>query len=493
MFVLPVFVGCTDLEETVYDKFAADEFYATPEGSDAALASVYGQMTGNWGSGYAGADNCWYDLNCMSSDEQVIPHRNTGDWQLEFARMHTRDWAADNYLLNNTWNWLYQSVFRANLAIEQLESANAEASKIAEARVLRAFFYYLLLDDFGNVPFFTENELPVDSIAQTARPDVFAFVLDELQTYKNDLPTDKGGSFYGRLNVWAGNMILAKAYLNSEVYTGTPMWEECLEVCNTIIDEGGYSLHSGALDTDHPLGSRYYELFGDVCPDDETIWAIYATADVVGRNIFTVRSLWGSDGTLLIGYGAWNGTIVPKEYIEKYDDADVRKWQYRYGDDPFGPQPAGFVNYSLEVDNLTNPGAAPDAGARNMKFWPVDPMSSGGASNDFPVYRYADVLLMKAECLVRLNRAGEAKEFVDMVRQRAGMAPLAGNPTLTDVYNERGFELNWEGHRRQDMIRFGTFTQANGFMPAVDDKYLLFPIPTAAMNANPKLQQNTGW
>lgn len=494
LLIIPAFVGCTDLDENVYDKFAAEDFYATPEGSDAALASVYGQLTGNWGgTGYAGADNGWYDLNCMSSDEQVIPHRNTGDWQLEFARIHTRDWAADNYLLNNTWNWLYQSIFRANLAVEQLNNANAEASKIAEARVLRAFFYYLLIDDFGNVPFFTENELPVDSIAQTSRQEIFDFVVDELKTYIDDLPVQKGGSSYGRLNVWVGNMILAKLYLNAEVYTGTAMWSECLDICNKIIGEGGYSLHSGAADASHPLGSKYYELFGDVLPDDETIWALYATADVVGRNIYTVRSLWGSDGTLLIGSGAWNGTIVPKEYIEKYDDNDVRKRQYRYGDNPFGPQPAGFVNYSLEVDNLINPGAAPDAGARNMKFWPVPPMSSGGASNDFPIYRYADLLLMKAECLVRLNRAEEAKEFIDMVRERAGLDPLNSNPSLTDVYNERGFELNWEGHRRQDMIRFGTFTKATGFIPAVDDKYLLFPIPTGAMNANPKLQQNPGW
>jgi hypothetical protein len=120
-------------------------------------------------------------------------------------------------------------------------------------------------------------------------------------------------------------------------------------------------------------------------------------------------------------------------------------------------------------------------------------MNSGGASNDFPIYRYADILLMKAECYVRLGNAGEAKNYVDQIRERAGLDALPNSPTLTDIYNERGFELTMEGHRRQDMIRFETFTQAHGLAPAVDSKFLLFPIPTSALNANPNLQQNPGW
>ena len=120
-------------------------------------------------------------------------------------------------------------------------------------------------------------------------------------------------------------------------------------------------------------------------------------------------------------------------------------------------------------------------------------MNGGGASNDFPIYRYADILLMQAECNVRLGNAAAAKPFVDQVRQRAGLGALAANPTLTDIYNERGFELNWEGHRRQDMIRFGTFTQAHGFVTAVPDFRKLFPIPTSALNTNPGLKQNAGY
>ncbi|MEB0248586.1 hypothetical protein QN344_00505, partial [Mucilaginibacter sp. 5B2] len=82
--------SCTKVNENVYDKYGTNEFYASPAGANVALANVYSKVTGSWGSNYAGRDNCWYDLNSYSSDEQVIPHRNTGDWQLDFAQLYTR-------------------------------------------------------------------------------------------------------------------------------------------------------------------------------------------------------------------------------------------------------------------------------------------------------------------------------------------------------------------------------------------------------------------
>lgn len=485
--------SCTNVDEKVYDKYAATDFYSSSTGADVALANVYSQIPGNWGGvGYAGADNGWYDLNSMSTDEQVVPHRNTGDWELTFSQLYLRKWLPSHSQINNTWNWLYKSVFTANLAVDLLEKANADPSKIAEARVLRAFFYYLLMDDFGSVPFYTENNITVDKMPQKSRKEVFDFVVSELKNNVDKLSVTKGGSYYGRFNKWAGYALLAKVYLNAEVYTGTAMWSECIAACDKV-SEGGFSLHSGVVDASNPLGSKYFELFGDVCPDDETILAIYTKVDVVGRNIFTVRSLGGADGTLLLGYGAWNGTIVPKDFFDKYATNDIRRHQFRFGNNPYGPQPAGFFVYSTDVTNIDNPGAAPNDGIRSQKFWPAAPAYSGGASNDFPIYRYADIMLMKAECLVRTNKAADAKPLVDAIRVRAGLSGLAANPSLTDIYNERGCELSWEGHRRQDMIRFGTFTQVHGLAPAADEHYKLFPIPTNALNTNPNLKQNSGY
>ena len=482
--------ACTELDENIYDKYSSEDFYNSPEGSDVALAAVYSQIPGNWnGVGYAGADNGWYDLNTMSSDEQVVPHRNTGDWQLDFARLYLRQWLPTDLIINNTWNWLYKSVFNANLAVEQLEKSGADPAKVAEAKVLRAFFYYLLIDDFGDVPFYTVNNVTVDKIPQASRREVFDFIVAELKENVEKLPTAKGGAYYGRFNKWAGYALLAKVYLNAGVYTGTPMWSECLEACNKI-DEGGFSLHSGAADASNPLGYKYFELFGDVLPDDETILAIYTKVDVVGRNIFTVRSLGGTDANVLFGFGGWNGTVVPKDFLDKFSDNDIRKRQFRYGANPYGPKPAGFTNYSTEVNNLDNPGANPNDGARSQKFFPAAPYNSGGASNDFPIYRYADILLMKAECHVRMGNAAAAKPFVDAVRERAGLSALASAPGLEDIYNERGFELSWEGHRRQDMIRFGKFLEPHGLAPAAPAYRLVFPIPTSALDANPLLKQN---
>ena len=486
--MLLLLLSCTDIEENIYDKYASSEFYGTPEGADAALAAVYGLVGGNWnGVGYAGADIGWYDVNEMSSDEQVIPHRNDGNWQPDFAIIHQHEWLPTDAYITNTWNWLYRAVYEANLAVALLEEAHADVEKIAEAKVLRAFFYYLLIDDFGDVPFYTENNVTVDQVRQENRETVFNFIVEELTTNVEKLSPAKGGEYYGRFNQWAGYALLAKVYLNAEVYTGTAMWQECLEVCNKIIDEGGFSLHPGEANASSPLGYRYYELFGDVLPADETILAIFATVDVVSRNIFAVRSLYGPHGTAVFGYSGWNGTIIPTPFYEMYSDDDIRKEQFLVG-----PQP-GNVTYHLNVESLIDPGADPLAGVRNVKFYPAGDNAGGGASNDFPIYRYADILLMKAECLVRLNNAADAKPFVDQVRERAGLDPLPATPTLDDVYRERGLELNMEGHRRQDMIRFGTFLQPHWFKGESPEYRKLFPIPTSALDANPKLEQNPGY
>lgn len=487
LFSLLLTQSCTKVDEVVYDKYAASTFYSSPAGSDVALASVYALIAGNWGGvGYAGADNGWYDLNVMSSDEQVIPHRNTGDWQLDFAQLYKHEWLPTHSIVANTWTWLYRAVFTANLAVEQLVNAKADPSKIAEAKVLRAFFYYLLMDDWGNIPFYTENNVTVENLPQKNRQEVFDFVVSELKENVEKLSPNKGGQYYGRFNKWAGYALLAKVYLNAEVYTGTAMWQECLSACEKI-SGGGFSLHPGAAKSGSPLGYQYFELFGDVCPEDETILAIYTKVDIVGRNIFTVRSLHGPHANALFGFSGWNGSVTHKNYVDRFDDNDIRKKQFISG------QVEGGVTYSRELSSLDNPGADRLEGIRNMKFYPAAPMNGGGASNDFPIYRYADILLMKAECHARLGHAAEAKPFIDQVRVRAGLNALPANPTLEDIYKERGFELTWEGHRRQDMIRFEKFLDPHDFKPQSGAFRKLFPIPTFALNANKNLVQNPGY
>lgn len=481
--------SCTKVNENVYDKYPAAQFYATATGANDALANVYKKITGDWGSNYAGRDNCWYDVNSFSADDQVIPHRNTGDWQLDFAQLYTRTELPSLGIINNTWNWAYSAIYSANLAIAQLTTAKADPAKIAEAKVARAWLYYLLIDDFGNVPFYTDNNTDISKIPQKKRSDIYNFIVSELKANVDLLSETRGGAYYGRFNKWAGYMVLAKVYLNAQVYTGTADWTDALAACNKVAS-GGFTLHPGGANASSPLGYQYYELFGDVCPNDETILAESLTENVISGNIYAIRSLNSPNGTALIGFAGWNGTIIPGDFYDKYNPADIRRKQFLVG-----PQ-AGGITYTETVTSLISPGAGPNEGIRDVKFFPVKPSDASGESNDFPIYRYADVLLMQAECNVRLGNPGAAAPFLNQVRERAGLADIA-TPTLQNIYDERGFELNMEGHRRQDMIRFGYFLSPHGVapnaVPAGDAHLLLFPIPTAALNANTTLVQNPGY
>jgi hypothetical protein len=479
------YVGCTDLDEGTYGTQVADEFYATDAGINAALASIYNEVRGDWnGKGIAGADRGWYDLNETSTDEMIVPTREDGGWNDNgiWRAMYQHTWTGSQEFIGNTWNWLYRSVFKSNLAIELLEKANADRSRIAEARVLRAYFYYMLMDGWGNIPFYTQNNVTVDQIPQTSRTEVFNFIVKEVQDNVEFLPTTKGGQFYGRFNKWAGYALLAKLYLNAEVYTGTPRWTEAIAASDKIINEGGFTLTSNLY-----TNAGASAVFGDRLDDQEVILAVYVDALSAPRNIIGIRTLQGPHGNALFGFSTWNGATVHQDFLNKYSTADLRRKQWLVG-----PQPGG-VTYTSTISSITSAGQS--EGARNAKFLPVPPFEPGNSSsNDFPVFRYADVLLTKAEALLRSNGSeAVARELVDQVRNRAGLADFSGTLTLNEIYDERGRELAWEGHRRQDMIRFGTFTQARAFKGPSANTYKLFPIPAEAITNNPTLVQNPGY
>ncbi|MBC7949958.1 MAG: RagB/SusD family nutrient uptake outer membrane protein [Chitinophagaceae bacterium] len=478
--VIAIIAGsCTKLDEGIYDRQVADDFYSTPAGINAALANIYNEIRGDWnGKGYAGADRGWYDLNETNTDEMMIPTRSDGAWSDNgiWRQMYLHQWTASQEFMNNTWNWLYRSVFKSNLAVDLLTKANADPGRIAEARVTRAFFYYMLMDGWGSVPFYTQNNLTIDQIPQATRQQIFDFIVTELTQSVDKLSPTKGGEFYSRFNKWAGYAFLAKVYLNAQVYTGTPKWTEAIAACDKIINEGGFSLESAA---------NYWSMFRDgAAASNEVIWAIYVDGSKAPRNIIGIRSLHGPHGNATIGISTWNGATAHQDFVNKYDNTDMRKAQWAVG-----PQPGG-VNYQLNISSVTSAGI--QEGARNIKYFPVPPYDGGTASNDFVVYRYADILLMKAEALRRTSASG-AKALVDQIRLRAGLLALAGEPTLIDIYDERGREFAWEGHRRIDMIRFGTFLQGHDFKGVSTSKYLLFPIPGPAISANPTLIQNPGY
>jgi hypothetical protein len=468
--------GCTKLDEGIYDKMEADAFYATTAGANSRIADLYAEIRGDWnGKGYAGADRGWYDLNEMTTDEAMIPTRSDGAWSDNgiWRQLYQHQWTPGHEFMRNTWDWLFKAVNKSNEVVALLTKVGAPPASLSEAKVLRAFYYYMLMDGWGRVPLFTDNSVALSQVPQATRQQLFDFVVNELKNNVDNLSEIKGGTFYGRFNKWAGYTLLAKVYLNAEVYTGTAKWAEALAATNVIINQGGFSLHP-----------NYLNIFKDLNPTDETILSIFIDGLKAPRNIIGIRTLQGPHGTALFNVSSWNGTTVHQDFVNKYVASDARKAQWAVGTQP------GGVTYDLNISSLTAAGV--NEGARSLKFLPVGPVDGGSASNDFPIFRYADVLLMKAEALRRTNATG-AKALVDQVRARASLAPLAGEPSLDEIYDERGRELAWEGHRRQDMIRFGKFLLAHDFKGQSDSRNLLFPIPGTALTGNPNLTQNPGY
>lgn len=487
---LLLFLGsCTNLEEGIFDQFVAEDFYRTEAGINAALADIYKEIRGDFGGiGIAGADRGWYDLNETCTDEMMLPTRSDGAWADNgiWIQMYTHTWTAGQAFMQNTWNWLYRAVYKSNLALELLTEAGASDEALAEVRILRAYFYYLLLDGWGNVPIVTSSTATPDEVVQSNRQAVYDFVVAELTAGADLLSETKGGSFYNRFNKWVAYTVLAKVYLNAEVYTGTARWAEAEAAVDKIINEGGFSLISG----DAYLSRGVDGLFGQTSNSSEAIFALFIDADDAPRNIIGIRTLHGPHGEALFNFGTWNGATVHQAFVNKYDDEDIRKAQWLVG--PQIVEEEEVTNYSLSIASLTNAGVRD--GARSAKFLPVPPYNGGASSNDFPVYRYADILLMKAELRLRQGDAAGAAPFLNQVRNRAGLDDFAGTVTLDEIYDERGRELCWEGHRRQDMIRFGKFLQPHDFKTSTSpETYILFPIPAESLNNNPTLTQNPGY
>lgn len=488
-----VVISCTDLEEEVIGPRVADDFYATETGANAALADIYAEIRADYnGNGIAGGDRGWFDLQESCTDEMIIPTRSDGAWADNgiWIQMYTHDWDGNQEFMLNTWNWTFRAINKANFAVETLTNVGADEEFIAEARALRAFFYYMTIDLWGDVPFFTSTTTAVDDAPQTPRAEIFDFVVEELEESLEILSEDKGGEYYGRINKWAALTLLLKVYMNGEVYTGNTYWTEAIATADRIIDEGGFMLQPDLYDDLISVNGDGDQIvtpvFGDVLNSDEVIMAIFIN-DVAPLNIIGTRSLYGPHTNAILGYNAWNGACVLDAFVNSYANDDNRKDQWLLGDFP------GDVTYTANIASLTNAGLT--EGARSGKYFPLGPIGGNGEhNNDFPIFRYSDVLLMKAEALLRSGGSeSDARDLVDEVRNRAGLDDFPGTMTLNEILSERGRELCWEGHRRQDLIRFGRFTETWQFKPASEDFRTLFPIPTDAINKNTSLTQNEGY
>jgi hypothetical protein len=206
---------------------------------------------------------------------------------------------------------------------------------------------------------------------------------------------------------------------------------------------------------------------------------------------------YNSNLTFDMTAGPWNGFAVMHDHYNSYEDGDKRKEGYflvgqQYASDgsPLTDQGAGGENLvfdpfipALNMDASYTAVEIRMSGARVKKF-EIKIGAKDNLSNDFPLFRYADVLLMKAEAMIRQGNNGD--EYINQIRNRAGAAPFSG-ASLDDVLAERGREFFWEAHRRSDLIRFGKFNQSWWEKGVSSPDRNAFPIPQWAIDANPKL------
>jgi hypothetical protein len=537
--------ACTNLDEELYSEVTPANFFKTDAEFVSALGAAYTQF-----GGYATGDI--NEVQEMTTDEVVVPTRGS-DWDDGGTqrRLHLHAWGYDDGFMNNPWDFCFSGVSTANRLIYQFQTlsdggqVDAEVAKayIGELVAVRSFFYWQLVDLYGNVPYDNDFANALAAPPQVPRATVYANIVSDLETAAPNLTQNVDGTTYGRMNYWAAKFLLAKLYLNAQVYSGTAEWDKAIAACDEIINSGKYSLES-----------NYFANFNvDNSSSKEFIFAIpYDQIFFTGFNLNMATLHYGSQYTYNLTSQPWNGYCTLEKFYNSYEDGDIRKGDvgtldgpavkrsnfvagYQYtlagalviddgadGADPDG-KPLNFGNMGDLINgqpapqiNELGPQAWRQSGVRIGK-WEFQIGGTPDMSNDYSVFRYADVLLMKAEAL--WHKSGSATDagalaLVNQVRERAGLSDLTSldgklsfdlaGPVVSggELFNERGREMFAEHSRRQDLIRFGLWESVGKWVLPYhnvgdvlkSDSYLrLYPIPKTKLAANPNLVQNPGY
>jgi hypothetical protein len=522
--------ACTKLKDKAYTTIISGQFNPT----DDDLASLLGAAYSNWRFVLLDWDGLWRAQE-LSADQEVIPARPNGwvDGGV-YKRIHEHKWTADEGIVVNTWNRTYAGITNCNRIIYQIESglipvANNKESTLAELKVLRASYYYILCDIYGNVPLVTKFDLPEGFLPeQSTRQQVFDFIVKELTDNVELLDTKNDISTYGKFNKWAGYTLLAKMYLNAGVYSGTPQWQKCLDACEKVINsDAGFALESDQKNVFKTENQNSKEIVFSL-PLDENYTNNWNAFDLHMQSLSPENQ-----ATYNLMSAPWGGMASIPQFISSYDADDSRmkrNWiqgqQYSSTGQALlgslGATSGKPLNYINEIPSID---ASESVHGYRLGKFEIALGANVQLSNDFPVFRYADVLMMKAESLLRLGKADEAAVIVTQVRQRA----FASNPAKSTVtgaqlqggsmYNygrrdansntveggadiqfgrfldELGWEFDQEGRRRQDMIRFGAFTKKSWFSHTAtnDNSKIIFPLPRIELAKNTNLKQNAGY
>lgn len=426
----------------------------------------------------------YWNLQELTTEEAVLA------WDDQTIKdFHNHSWTATDVFLAAMHSRIMYTVALCNEFIRASsghESADVQLFN-AEARFLRALAYSHGIDLFGSMPFVTEEDLPGSFFPERiSRVDLFTYVEAELTELVSIMGAP--GFEYGRADQGAAQMLLAKLYLNAEVYTGEARYNETITVLNQLF-AGGYSLSSQFL----------ANFVADNHLSTELIFPITYDANNTqtwGGMVYLIQAQSVSGNEALFGVGGWGGLRVTSALPNKFDSGDGRALFFTDGQ-------------TLEIDDVgvgSQGYASSKYRNRKLNGDPADNSNGDNVDTDYPMFRLGDAYLMYAEAVLRGGAGGtraEALTMVNALRERA-FGDNSGNITdaeltLDFLLDERARELFWEGHRRSDLVRFGQFTDGDyhwpwkGNMPegrATEGYRDIFPIPATQLTANPNLIQH---
>lgn len=514
LLIASMVISCTkDLNRTPNSGLTAETLYKNEAGYRSALAKIYGglALTGNSGpdgsgdlggidEGFSSYLRNYWNMQELPTDEAVI------GWNDQTIKdFHFMTWTPSDVFIRAMYSRIFYEITLANAFIRESADdklsgrgiSGADATKIkgyqAEARFLRALSYWHALDLFGNPTFVTEND-PIGAFLpkQTTRTELFNYIESELKAIETLLPDPKQNE-YARADKAAVWMVLANLYLNAKVYMGTDRSADALTYSSKVIS------------STYTLEPNYAHLFlADNHRSNEIIFAVAFDGVRIrtwGGTTYLVHAPVGGDMNVNdfgLDFG-WGGLRTTKAFVQKFPDpsgaTDKRAMFHTAGQNIEITDISDFRSgYSIRKwKNKTS------TGANGSSLTWVD--------TDFPMFRLAEAYLIYAEAALRTGtNTAQAVTYINNLRQRA-YGNASGNITssqltLDFILDERARELQWEGKRRTDLIRFDKFTTASYLWPwkggvssgvAVASTRNLYPIPSAEINTNPNLVQNPGY
>ena len=508
--------SCHDLEVPVLTQLTPDIFPQTAQQYIQAAGPTYNAFRQGFAVEY-------FFLQSISTDESIMPARG-GNWydNGRYEQHHKHSWTPDNAHVNGTWNWLTSTISTANqniFLINKGADGPAKLTSIAELRTMRAICLFIMMDLWGNVPLSTTFG---DTTAATLKPrtEVFAFIEKEVKESIPNLDATIGSPTYGRPNLYTAHALLAKMYLNAEVYTGTPRWNDAIAACDQIISSGKYALESDYLKMFFINNGPQIKEFIFALPYDASapngfqLYARYSLPRSLRAKYSLNHTPSAPMSTLPEYYAHFNDPndvrnkqwLTGKQYLYNGSPVIVKTTKQGYDEDYTGADKGAPIDYHVELTpeviikktanfDLGNDEKAWNMGYRNNKFYPDSTSATRNQNNDVPLFRYADVLLVKAEAILRGGNATAGQTALSLANQLRTIRKAATWTTvsLEDIYSERCRELAWETWHRNDMIRFGKFEGKWGVKTDTDVRKRIFPIPTNAIQLNPQLKQNPGY